>query len=121
MTRHPLMIQGGLAAMVVVGGVLLAAMWPASQAVRAAAVAGVVSCAATGVLSLLFKTWARSLNSALLVVVMLFGLRAMVATAGAFLFGRMSSGALPFVWGFFGTYFPLQWVEVSYLLKVNRR
>ena len=52
---------------------------------------------------------------------MLFGLRAMVATAGAFLFGRMSSGALPFVWGFFGTYFPLQWVEVSYLLKVNRR
>lgn len=115
------MVHGGLFAGVTVGGVVLAAMWPASDAARTAAVAGVGLCAATGLLGLVFKPRAKSLKAALLAVVVLFGLRALVATSGAVWASRLGGGAMPFVFGFFGTYFPLQWVEVSYLLAAAKQ
>lgn len=121
MKRDPLVLHGGVFAGVAVGAVMLAALWPASGPTRAVAVAGVGACVLTGALALWLKRRAGSLNGALLAVVVVFGLRALVATAGAALAAGHGGGAMPFVWGFFGTYFPLQWVEVSYLLATAKQ
>jgi len=98
------------------GGVLLALLWPASWEARSTAVVGVVTCAVCGFASLLFKSRARTVNGALLVVVMVFAARAAVALIGATWAIRWGGGVIPFVIGFFGTYFPLQWLEIRYLL-----
>lgn len=121
MTRQPLVLHGGLFAGVAVGAAVLAALWPASGAVRSVALAGVGACVVTGVFALLMKRRAGSLNGALLAVVVVFGIRALVVTAGAALAAKRGGGAMPFVWGFFGTYFPMQWVEVSYLLSAAKQ
>ncbi|MGA9526076.1 MAG: hypothetical protein WBV82_31750 [Myxococcaceae bacterium] len=99
-----------------VGAVLLAALWPAPPGVRLTAVAGVVASAVTGFISLALKSRARTVNEGLLALVVMFGMRAMVAGVGVTLAMRGSGGAIPFVAGFFGSYFPLQWVEIRYLV-----
>ncbi|MBX5480611.1 MAG: hypothetical protein IRZ16_02000 [Myxococcaceae bacterium] len=121
MTAKVLALHGGLFAGVAVGAVVLALLWPAQAAAQRTAAVGAAMCAGSGALALLFKRRARSLNAALLVVVLVFGVRAALVTAGALLAQRLGGGAMPFVWGFFGTYFPLQWIEVSYLVQAAKQ
>lgn len=116
MSRSPLVIHGGLFAGIAVGAVMLAALWPSGGATRIAAAAGAGLCGVTGVLALVLKQRARTLNGALLVVMVVFGVRAFAVMIGAMVAARWGGGVMPFVWGFFGTYFALQWVEISYLL-----
>lgn len=114
--RAPLVVHGGLFAGIAVGAVVLAALWPAEGASRLAAAAGAALCGVTGMPALLLKQRARTLNGALLVVMTVFGVRAFAVMVGAMVAARWGGGVMPFVWGFFGTYFALQWVEISYLL-----
>jgi hypothetical protein len=99
-----------------VGAAVLALAWPAAAEARWTALAGVAACSVSGFVSLAFKSQARSVNEGLLAVVLVFGVRAAVALLGATWAIQFGGGAMPFVIGFFGTYFPLQWVEIRYLL-----
>ncbi len=100
-----------------VAALLLAALWPAEGAARWAAVVGVVLCVVSGALSLGLKGWVRSLNGALMVVVLVFGLRAALVMVGGLWASRWGGGVVPFVLGFFGTFLPLQWVEIGFLAR----
>jgi hypothetical protein len=51
-----------------------------------------------------------------LAVVLVFGLRAGLVAVGTTWAIRWGGGAIPFIVGFFGIYFPLQWIEIRYLL-----
>jgi hypothetical protein len=99
-----------------VGALLLAAMWPASPEARLTAVAGVAASCIAGFISLALKSRARTVNEGLLAVAVVFGMRAMVAAVGVTWAMKAGGGAIPFVAGFFGSYFPLQWVEIRYLV-----
>ena len=107
---------GAISLGLTVGALLLAALWPASPEVRLTAVAGVVASSAAGFFSLALKSRARTVNEGLLVVVVVFGMRAVVAAVGVLLAIRAGGGPIPFVAGFFGSYLPMQWVEIRYLV-----
>lgn len=121
MTRDPLVVHGGLFVGLSVGAVLLALLWPGGGAPGGTAAAGAAVCALSGAVALAFKGRAQSLNGALLAVVVLFGARVFLVTVGATLAYRWGGRAAPFIWGFFGTYFPLQWIEISYLVAVAKQ
>jgi hypothetical protein len=111
----------GMAFLAVVAVALgVAALWPVDGQGRAAAIVGVALCAGSGALSLALKGWARSLNAALLVVVGVFGLRAAVVALGALWATRWGGGVTPFLLGFFGTYLPVQCLEMGYLLAAAK-
>jgi hypothetical protein len=103
-------------------GALVAALLPRVVEDRVSASWGVGLSAVTGVVALVLKRRAvrRDLKAALKVVGIVFGLRALGVVVG--LLGVVSRGlaAVPFVMGFFGVYFALQWIEVSYVMAASR-
>lgn len=107
---------GGVGAAIVAVALVALALWPAEGAQKLAALVGLVLSVGSSALSVAFKGMARTLNGALLVVVLTFGFRAVLATLGALWAIRWGGGVIPFVLGFFGTFLPLQWVEIGFLL-----
>jgi hypothetical protein len=119
---HSFRSHAGLAAGVVAVALTLAAFLPREAESRQAAVIGVAVAAATGALALVLKRRAVSqdLNAALKVVGVVFGLRAVGVVVGLLWVVSRGLGAVAFVAGFFGTYFVLQWIEVSYVMAASR-
>ncbi|WNG32852.1 hypothetical protein F0U60_03980 [Archangium minus] len=114
--------HSGLAAAVTGVGLALAAFLPKDAESRQAAFIGVGLAAVTGVVALLLKRRAvsRDLNAALKVVGWVFGMRAVGVVVGLLWVVQRGLGAVAFVAGFFGTYFVLQWIEVSYVMAASR-
>ena len=120
--KDPFGAHAGLAAGVSVVGLAIAALLPTVVEDKVSALWGVGLAAASGVVALLLKRRAvqRDLNAALKVVGVVFALRAVSVLVG--LLGVMSRGlaAVPFIAGFFGVYFALQWIEVSYVMAASK-
>lgn len=114
--------HAGLAVVVVAVGLVLAAFLPREAESRQAAFIGVGLAAVTGAVALVLKRRAasRDLKDALKVVGVVFGLRAVGVVVGLLLVVQAGLGAVAFVAGFFGTYFVLQWIEVSYVMAASR-
>jgi hypothetical protein len=114
--------HAGLEAGVAVVGVAIAALLPKLVEDKVSALWGVGLAALSGAVALGLNRRAlrHDLNAALKVVGVVFGLRAVSVLAG--LLGVMSRGmaALPFVAGFFGVYFALQLIEVSYVIAASK-
>lgn len=114
--------HAGLAMGVAVTGLVVAAFLPKAPEARQSAFIGVALAAATGVVALVLKRRAvrKDLKEALKAVGVMFGLRAVGVVAG--LLWTVESGLNPvaFVAGFFGTYFALQWIEVSYVMAASK-
>jgi hypothetical protein len=60
------------------------------------------------------------LKAALKVVGVVFGLRAVAVVVGLLVVVQRGLSAVGFVAGFFGVYFALQWIEVSYVMAASR-
>jgi uncharacterized membrane protein required for colicin V production len=118
----PFWLHAVLAAAVMAAGVVAAALVPQVPEDRVAASWGVGLAAATGVVALILKRRAvkQDLKAAMKVVGVVFGLRALGVVVG--LLGVVNRGlaAVPFVAGFFGVYFALQWIEVSYVMAASK-
>ncbi len=114
--------HAGLAAGVVVTGLALAAFLPKVAEARQAAFIGVALAAATGVVALVLKRRAvrKDLKAALKAVGVVFGLRAVGVVLGLLWAVQTGLSAVAFVAGFFGTYFVLQWIEVSYVMAASQ-
>ncbi|XXF78571.1 hypothetical protein P2318_02090 [Myxococcaceae bacterium GXIMD 01537] len=115
-------LHAGLGAGVAAVGLVLAALLPRTAEGRQGALVGVVVAAATGVVALWLKRQAvrRDLNAALKVVGVVFGLRAAAVVVGLLVVAQRGLGTVAFVAGFFGVYFALQWIEVSYVMAASR-
>lgn len=111
----PLRLHGALFAVVVMAAVAGALVLTSTEVTRTAALAGVVVCGVTGVFSLALKWMTNTVHGALAVVVLMFGVRAAAVLLGAIASQRLGGGVMPYAFGFFAAYFPLQWVEISYL------
>lgn len=115
-------VHAGLAGGVSVVGLALAAFLPRVAESRQAAVLGVALAAVTGLLGLVLKRRAvrKDLAAALKVVGVVFGVRAVGVVVGLLWVVKQGLGPVAFVAGFFGTYFVLQWIEVSYVMAASR-
>ncbi|MFP2928907.1 hypothetical protein ACLESO_27650 [Pyxidicoccus sp. 3LG] len=120
--KDPFQSHAALAAGVVVVGLAIAALLPQLPETRVSALWGVGLAAVTGAVALVLKRRAvrQDLNAALKMVGVVFALRAVGVLVG--LLGVMSRGlaAVPFIAGFFGVYFALQWIEVSYVMAASK-
>ena len=114
--------HAGLAAAVAVVGVALAFVLPRAAESTRSALIGVVLAAGTGAVGLGLKRRAvrRDLTAALKVVGLVFGMRAVGVGVGLWWVVDRGLSAVAFVVGFFGTYFVLQWIEVSYVMAASR-
>ncbi|NTX57837.1 hypothetical protein, partial [Myxococcus sp. CA039A] len=103
-------------------GAAVAGLLPTVVENRVSALWGVGLAAVTGVVALLLKRRAvkQDLKAAMKVVAVVFGLRAVAVLVG--LLGMISRGLqpVPFIAGFFGVYFALQWIEVSYVMAASK-
>ncbi|MBU8895769.1 hypothetical protein DRW03_20770 [Corallococcus sp. H22C18031201] len=127
MTREsgsdPFRSHAGLAAGVMVVGLVVAAAMPKAADDRLAALLGVGLSAVAGVLALLLKRRAMrqaDLKAALKVVGLVFALRGVCVGLGLAWVVSRDLSAVPFVGGFFGVYFALQWIEVSYVMAASK-
>jgi hypothetical protein len=111
-----------VAAGVAVVGMALAAVLPQAPEDRWSALWGAGLAALTGAVSLGLKRYAmrRNIQAALKVVGLVFGLRAVTVAAGVYVMVTRGPGPWGFVVGFFGVYFVLQWVEISYVSAASR-
>jgi hypothetical protein len=114
--------HAGLAAGVVAAGLALAAFLPGEAEARQPAFIGVALAAVTGAVALVLKRRVvhKDLKAALKVVGLVFGMRAVGVVVGLLWAVRAGLSAVAFVVGFFGTYFVLQWIEVSYVMAASR-
>lgn len=114
--------HSGLAAGVMAVGLVLAAFLPRAVESRQGALVGAGLSAATGVVALWLKRRAvrKDLKAALKVVGVAFGLRAVAVAVGLLVVVQRGLGAVAFVVGFFGVYFALQWIEISYVMAASR-
>ncbi|MFY0526516.1 hypothetical protein ACN28I_26370 [Archangium gephyra] len=114
--------HAGLAAGVAGAGLALAAFLPKTSEARQSAFIGVVLAAATGVVALVLKRQAvrKDLKAAMKAVGVVFGLRAVGVVVGLLWAVQTGLSPVAFVAGFFGTYFVLQWIEVSYVMAASR-
>lgn len=114
--------HAGLAAGVTVTGLALAAFLPKTAEARQSAFIGVALAAVTGVVALVLKRRAvrKDLKAALKAVGVVFGLRAVGVVVGLLWVVETGLNAVAFVAGFFGTYFVLQWIEVSYVMAASQ-
>jgi len=114
--------HAALAAGVAVVGAAVAGLFPQVVENKVSALWGVGLAAATGVVALLMKRRAvkKDLKAAMVAVGVVFGLRALAVLVG--LLGMVSRGMepVPFISGFFGVYFALQWIEVSYVMAASK-
>lgn len=116
-------LHSGLAAGVMAVGLVLAAWLPREVESRQAALVGVGLAAVSGVVALFLKRRAlrqKDLKAALKVVGVVFGLRAVAVVLGLWVVVQRGLSAVGFVAGFFGVYFALQWIEVSYVMAASR-
>ncbi|HYO54124.1 hypothetical protein [Archangium sp.] len=114
--------HAGLAAGVAVTALSLAAFLPKDAEARQSAFIGVALAVVTGVVALVLKrrVMRKDLKAALKVVGVVFGMRAVGVVVGLLWAVRAGLSAVAFVAGFFGTYFVLQWIEVSYVMAASR-
>jgi hypothetical protein len=114
--------HAGLAAGVMAVGLVLAAWLPRTAEGRQSALVGVALAAVSGVVALWLKRRAvqKDLKAALKVVGVVFGLRAVSVVVGLLVVVQRGLEAVAFVAGFFGLYFVLQWIEVSYVMAASR-
>ncbi len=114
--------HAGLAAGVAVAGLVAAAFLPKAPESRQSAFIGVALAAVTGAVALVLKRRAvrKDLNAALKAVGVVFGLRAVGVVLGLLWVVQTGLGPVAFVAGFFGTYFALQWIEVSYVMAASQ-
>lgn len=114
--------HAGLAAGVAVAGLAMAAFLPEAPESRQSAFIGVALAAVTGAVALVLKRRAvrKDLNAALKAVGVVFGLRAVGVVLGLLWVVQTGLGPVAFVAGFFGTYFVLQWIEVSYVMAASQ-
>ncbi len=77
---------------------------------------------ATGARALVLKRRAvqKDLKAALKVVGVVFGVRAVSLLVTLLWVVSRGWGAVAFVAGYFGTYFALQWIEVSYVMAASQ-
>jgi hypothetical protein len=112
-------------AVVAVGavGLVAAAVFASGTASRMAAFVGVAEATLSSAAALTLKKWAlaRSLQSALGMIGVTFGMRLILVAAGLAYVRLKGNALVPFVAGFFGVYFVLQWVEISYVLTESKR
>ncbi len=105
-------------------GILGAYFLPRTPIDRWSAFLGVGSAAFSGAVALPLKQKAvsRSLQAALQVVGLIFGLRVVLVLVGLYLVRTHDGETLPFVAGFFTVYFAMQSIEIKYLVgEQNRR
>lgn len=114
--------HAGLAAGVMAVGLVLAVVLPREAESRQSALVGVAVAAVTGVVALLLKRRAvrKDLKEALKAVGVVFGLRAVAVAVGLLVVVQRGMSAVAFVAGFFGVYFALQWIEVSYVTAASK-
>jgi hypothetical protein len=107
---------------VAVVGVALAVVLPQTDEYRLPALWGTGLAALTGAVSLVLKRQAvrRSIQAALKVVVLVFALRGVMVGAGLYALVTRGWVAWGFIAGFFGVYFVLQWVEISYVNAASK-
>jgi hypothetical protein len=121
--RDPFWTHAGLAAAVMGVGAAVAAVLPPLWENRVAALLGVGVATVTGVLALGLKRRAvrqADLKAALKVVGVVFFLRGVGVGLGLAWVVSRSLSAIAFVGGFFGVYFALQWIEVSYVMAASK-
>jgi uncharacterized membrane protein YhaH (DUF805 family) len=121
--RDPFWTHAGLAAAVMGVGAVLAAVLPTQVEDRVSALMGVGVTAVTGVLALVLKRRAAmqaDLKAALKVVGVVFALRGVGIGIGLAWVVSRGLSAIAFVGGFFGVYFALQWIEVSYVMAASK-
>jgi hypothetical protein len=119
----PLPFYAGIVAAVGIAGVLGAVLLPQSSAGRLGALLGVAAAASSGLVALPLKRRAlrHSIQSALKLIGVVFAVRAILVAAGLVFVSGRGAGPIPFTVGFFGPYFVLQWVEISYLMAEQKR
>ncbi|RKH62311.1 hypothetical protein D7X96_29940 [Corallococcus interemptor] len=121
--RDPFWTHAGLAAAVMGVGAAVAAALPKVTEDRVSALLGVGIATVTGVLALVLKRRAVSqadLKAALKVVGVVFALRGVGVGLGLAWVVSRGLSAIAFVGGFFGVYFALQWIEVSYVMAASK-
>lgn len=116
-------LYAGLVTAVGALGMVGAALLPQSASGRTGALLGVAAAAASGLLALPLKRRALgvSVQAALKVIGAVFAVRAVLVVAGLLFVRQRGVGPIPFVVGFFGVYFVVQWIEVSYVLAEQKR
>ena len=108
---------------VALAGVLAAVALAKGESERFAALLGVCLSAASTPAALYLKRWAveRSLKASLSILGIVFAIRLILVSVGLMLVLWSKAGVVAFTIGFFGIYFLLQWVEISYLLGERNR
>jgi hypothetical protein len=117
-------VHAGAAAGVVVGAVAAAVVFAQPGAQRTAALVGVGLAGLSSAVALLLKRRAMvgaDLKSAMKVVGTVFGLRAVLVVVGLTFVLKGGGSVVAFVLGFFGAYFALQCIELSYVVSATRK
>jgi len=104
-------------------GLAAAYLLPGSASGRSGALGGVGLAASSALVALYLKRWAveKSLKASLAIVGIVFLLRLLLVSVGLMLVLWFKAGVVAFTAGFFGIYFVLQWLEISYLLGGRSR
>lgn len=112
----------GWAAVASAVAVGLAVWLPGELGLGRGAVFGALLAVGTGAVGLWLKRRAlrRDMVAALKVVAQVFGMRAAGVVVGLVWVVRHEWDVVAFVAGFFGTYFVLQWIELSYVMAASR-
>ncbi|MFL5320784.1 MAG: hypothetical protein ACJ790_14070 [Myxococcaceae bacterium] len=89
---------------------------------RFAALSGVLLAGLTCAFALWMKGWAvrKGLDAAMLTIGATFGVRLFTAGAGVAVCGVAFAQAPAFVFGFFGAFFPLQVIEILFVLAAHK-
>jgi hypothetical protein len=112
----------GLSTVVAAVAMGLAVWLPGELGLGRGAVFGALLAVVTGAVALGFKRRAlrRDMVAALMVMAWVFGMRAVGVVVGVVWVVRHGWDVVAFVAGFFGTYFMLQWIELSYVMAASR-
>lgn len=121
--KDPMPWYAGAVVLVGALGLAASAYFPTGAAARMGAFVGVAEASLSSAAALSLKRWAlaRSLQAALAMIGATFGMRLVLLLAGLAYVRLKGNGVVPFVIGFFGVYFILQWVEISYVLAESKR
>ena len=121
--RDPLPWYAAGVVAVGVAGMLAIVLIPTSPAQRMGAFVGVAGATFSSAAALSLKRWAlaRSLKAALGMIGVTFGMRMVLVGVGLAYVKVKGGGVVPFTAGFFGVYFVLQWLEISYVLAESKR
>ncbi len=113
----------GWVAGVGLAGLAVAVLIAPAPSSRLGALLGVAASLLSGLIALSLKRWAldRSIQLALGMVGVSFLIRLVWMGAGFAVAISKGAGLAPFTAGFFGVYFPLQWVEIGYILAESKR